>query len=109
MLHRIGKLLIYAYIKPHLVGGHKSELVWDLYIVQQPSRFHSKTQQNKKKPEQAKPKPNKTKSTKKASTIFSVQRLHGFRQVVTHVQSQQKTKKASTKQPKRKVIGGPVQ
>ena len=32
----------------HLVGGHKSELVWDLYIVQQPSRFHCQNTGNKK-------------------------------------------------------------
>ena len=32
-----------------LVGGHKSELVWDLYIVQQPSRFHRKKKDSKQK------------------------------------------------------------
>ena len=52
----------------HLVGGHKSELVWDLYIVQQPSRFHCKNTANKKTTpkatEQTKPKPNKKQAPK---------------------------------------------
>ena len=81
MLHRIGKLLIYAYIKPHLVGGHKSELVWDLYIVQQPSRFHSKTQQTKRQHPKQQNRQNQN-------------------------QTKNKHQNASTKQPKRKAERG---
>ena len=61
------------------VGGHKSELVWDLYIVQQPSRFHCKNAANKKTT------PKATEQTKPNQT------------------------KTSTKNAKGKVIGGPVQ
>ena len=39
-----------------LVGGHKSELVWDLYIVQ--SRFHCNNTANKKQQTKQKIKPN---------------------------------------------------
>ena len=65
---------------PPLVGGHESELVWDLYIVQQPSRFHCRNTANNQ-------------TTPKA---------------IKHTKTQP-NKKHAPKNAKRKVIGGPVQ
>ena len=52
-----------------MVGGRKGELVWDLYIVQSPSRSIAKTQQTNKQHQKQqntqKPQPNKKHTVKK--------------------------------------------
>jgi len=51
------------------VGSRKSELVWDLYIVQQPSRKNSKQKKTPKATEHTTKQPNKQKAPKTQKTI----------------------------------------